>query len=116
MFLGLLFVLSLWFHFPKENYMAKFVFTTDEDLETMIYNIVSKAFQNGKPNDQLTSTPEPLIKGIHSLGKFLNVSAPRAQKLKNEKVISCFQDGRLVLFDPKTVRAEMAAYNQRKKR
>jgi hypothetical protein len=30
-------------------------------------------------------------------------------------MISCFQDGRLVLFDPKTVSAEMAANNQCKK-
>lgn len=57
-----------------------------------------------------------LIKGIHQLAAFLKVSPARAQKLKNEKIISCFQDGRLVLFNPETVLSEMAAYNEKKGR
>lgn len=86
---------------------------TEQEFKEMLSDAVHEAL--GAP----TKTADPkreFIKGIHNLAKFLNVSAPRAQKLKNEKVLSCFQDGRLVLFDPETVRAEMAAYNQSKKR
>lgn len=74
------------------------------------------AVRNAMGDQAQPAAPKEFIKGIHALGIFLKVSAPRAQKLKNEKVISCFQDGRLVLFDPDTVRKEMANYNQKKRK
>jgi hypothetical protein len=58
--------------------------------------------------------PEPFIKGIHELAKFLRVSPARAQKLKNEGVIPYWQDGRTLLFDPEKVREAMSSINSPK--
>lgn len=85
-------------------------FSEDEFQERL--NI---AVRNAMGTQTQPTAPREFIKGIHALAEFLHVSPPRAQKLKNEKVISCFQDGRLVLFDPDIVRKEMAAYNQNRK-
>lgn len=93
--------------------MVQIIGLTEVEFQEKINIAVRNAM--GTPT-QTSTAPKEFIKGIHALAKFLKVSPPRAQKLKNEKVISCFQDGRLVLFDPDTVRAEMAAYNQSKKR
>lgn len=54
------------------------------------------------------TTPQPFIKGIHELAKFLQVSPARAQKLKNEGVFPYWQDGRTLLFDPEKVRQAMS--------
>ena len=89
-------------------------FTEDEFQERL--NIAVRNAIGNQTHTTATPKEKEFIKGIHELAAFLKVSPPRAQKLKNEKVISCFQDGRLVLFDPDTVRAEMAAFNQSKKR
>lgn len=78
--------------------------------------IIKNAVRDTMPEDLKTSTPQPPIKGIHALAKFLGVSAPRAQKLKNENVFPFFQDGRLVLFDPDKVREAMTGYNKKKVR
>jgi hypothetical protein len=64
-----------------------------------------------RKEDKATS-PQPFIKGIHELAKFLRVSPARAQKLKNEKIIPCFQDGRLVLFETEIVLQSMRDYNK----
>ena len=84
---------------------------TEEQLTVIIKNAV----RDTMPNDLKAATPQPPIKGIHALAKFLGVSAPRAQKLKNEKVFPFFQDGRLVLFDPDKVREAMAGYNTKRR-
>ncbi len=56
--------------------------------------------------------PKQFIRGIHGLAKFLGVSPTRAQKLKNDGVISCWQDGRVVLFDPDRVTADLMKSNK----
>ena len=95
-----------------QPHMNGIILTTKEELSELVSEAVRSAMSNG---NKATTQKKEFIKGIHQLAAFLKVSAPRAQKLKNEKVISCFQDGRLVLFDPDKVREEMAAYNQRKR-
>lgn len=70
--------------------------------------IVTDAVRNAMGNQTTSSEPEKPIKGIYELAKFLGVSASTAQKLKNQKIIKCFQSGSLVLFDPVQVRADMA--------
>jgi hypothetical protein len=94
--------------------MVQIIGLTESEFQDRLNIAVRKAM--GDQSQQPDTQPKEFIKGIWNLAKFLNCSAPKAQALKNNKVISCFQDGRLILFDPDTVRAEMAAYNQSKKR
>lgn len=81
-----------------------------EQLEVLMERVVQKVL-SGLP--QRAGPSEP-IKGIHELAAYLKVSPGRAQKLKNEKIVPCFQDGRLVLFDREKVRIAMETYNQQK--
>ena len=49
--------------------------------------------------EEATPKPAPeIIKGITGLAKFLNISTPTAQKLKNSKKIPFRQYGRIVIF------------------
>ncbi|MFA5970785.1 MAG: DUF3853 family protein [Lentimicrobiaceae bacterium] len=73
--------------------------------------IVSKAVRAAMVGIQNPVVPKTQIKGIHELAEFLKISPGRAQKLKNEEVIPCFQDGRLVLFDPDKVLKAMENHN-----
>jgi hypothetical protein len=57
-------------------------------------------------------TPEPPIKGIHELAKFIRVSPARAQKMKNDGLFPYWQDGRTLLFDPAEVRKAMQGGNK----
>jgi len=83
---------------------------TPEQLEYLIERAVQKALSGQTVREE---SREP-IKGIHELAAYLNISPSRAQKLKNEKIVPCFQDGRLVLFDREKVRQAMETHNQRK--
>lgn len=83
---------------------------TRDELES----IVTKAVQEALSHLHKPEGAQIHIKGIHQLADFLKISPGRAQKLKNEKVIPYFQDGRLVLFDPIKVREAMEAYNKKK--
>lgn len=79
-----------------------------DELEEIVAKAVRAAVA-GHQNPQVSKTH---IKGIHELAQFLQISPGRAQKLKNEKVIPCFQDGRLVLFDPDQVLKAMENHNE----
>ena len=82
------------------------------DLVDMIANEVeSRMNQNSGVG---ISSPQPFIKGIHELAKFLKVSPARAQKLKNEGTFPYWQDGRTLLFDPDKVRDAMSNISKRK--
>ena len=73
-----------------------------EIIQAAVKSIV---FENsGKPKPDKAKS---FIRGIHGLAKFLGVSPTRAQKLKNDGVISYWQDGRTVLFDPEKVVNEL---------
>ena len=72
--------------------------------------LIKDAVREAMPKEVRESTPQPFIKGIHELAKFLKVSPARAQKLKNENVFPYFQDGRILLFDPDAVRLSMKVY------
>ena len=74
--------------------------------------IISDAVRNAMPKELKESTPQPFIKGIHELAKYLRVSPVRAQKLKNEGVFPYWQDGRTLLFDPDKVRQSMQKLNK----
>lgn len=70
--------------------------------------MISSAVREAMPAEIKQATPQPFIKGIHQLAKFLQVSPVRAQKLKNEGAFPYWQDGRTLLFDPDKVRAAMS--------
>ena len=69
--------------------------------------IVTDAVRNALGNHSTSTEPEKAIKGLANLAAFLGVSVSTAQKLKNQKIIPCFQTGSLVLFDPIKVREAM---------
>lgn len=71
----------------------------------LIYVAVKSALD--KRGESKQTPPQPFIKGIHELAKFLKISPARAQKLKNEGVFPYWQDGRTLLFDPEKVRQVM---------
>jgi hypothetical protein len=74
--------------------------------------IISDAVRIAMPSNIQESTPQPFIKGIHELAKFLRVSPVRAQKLKNEGAFPYWKDGRTLLFDPDKVRQSMQKLNK----
>lgn len=76
---------------------------TPDELKQMIHEAVRRSM----PTSLNEAAPQPFIKGIHELAKFLRVSPVRAQKLKNEGVFPYWQDGRTLLFDPEQVRSVM---------
>lgn len=78
---------------------------TESELKTMIYSAVRAALDERESPPR--TSPQPFIKGIHELARFLKVSPGRAQKLKNEGVIPYWQDGRTLLFDPEIVKRVM---------
>lgn len=78
--------------------------------------MIAEAVREAMPEEVKQSTPQPFIKGIHELAKFLRVSPVRAQKLKNEGVFPYWQDGRTLLFDPDKVREAMHNYNVKRRR
>ncbi len=55
------------------------------------------------------------IKGIHGLARFLGISTTKAQKMKNEGMIPCYQTGRTIFFDPEKVREAVAGIGIKKK-
>jgi hypothetical protein len=85
-------------------------------LETMPNALSEMAEKIDEIKNILSETqqtaPEPFIKGIHELAKFLQISPARAQKLKNENTFPYWQDGRTLLFDPRKIRDVMN--NQRR--
>lgn len=85
--------------------------TKDELIE--IINQAVRAALNSSENEE---SPKILIKGIHELAAFLNISPSRAQKLKNEKIIPFWQDGRLVIFDSRKVLEAMREQQNSKKK
>ena len=89
-----------------------FIQLSKEELTSIINDAVRTAVPtiiNEKPS-------KPFIKGIYELASFLGVSAPTAQRLKNEGVFPYFQNNRLLLFDPIKVRIAMEEYHQNSKR
>jgi len=65
--------------------------------------------------DEKHISPAGYIKGIHELASYLRISPTKAQKLKNDGVIPCFQDGRTIFFDPAKVMEAMARMGSKKK-
>ncbi len=77
---------------------------SESELKTLVYVAVKAALDEQESTNQ---DPQPFIKGIHELAKFLRISPARAQKLKNKGVFPFWQDGRTLLFDPEKVRQAM---------
>jgi hypothetical protein len=84
---------------------------SETQLKILIYNVVKSALSE---IDNKQIAPEPPIRGIHELAKFLRISAPRAQQLKNDKIFPYFQNGRTLLFDPQKVRESMQKIQPKK--
>ena len=87
------------------------VITVDE-----FKRLLDETVRGALPLKTEESSPQPFIKGIHELSRFLKVSPARAQKLKNEGVFPYWQDGRTLLFDPEKVRQAMSYINKKGKR
>lgn len=86
--------------------MNELIITNKEDLQ----HLINEAIRSALPTTTTTAIeakPEPFIKGVHQLAKFLRVSPARAQKMKNEGLFPYFQNGRTLLFDPQAVRMAM---------
>ena len=91
-----------------------FISFPKEEFQSLIIDCVNSCLKyNTQPGQ---SSPQPFIKGIHELSRFLKVSPARAQKLKNEGVFPYWQDGRTLLFDPEKVREAMSTINKRRTR
>ena len=84
--------------------MNNLILVTKEQLHEIVTIAVREAIGD-RPT--VTVSPEQPIKGIHQLAKFLGISPVTAQKLKNNGSLPYWQSGRLVLFDPVTVRKAM---------
>lgn len=85
------------------------------DKEELV-NIINDAVQAAMPKSSNETSPQPFIKGIHELARFLKVSPARAQKMKNEGLFPFWQDGRTLLFDPNKVREAMAGFHKKGRR
>jgi len=84
-------------------------------LETMpnaLSEMAEKIYQIKNILSETQPAPEPFIKGIHELAKFLQISPARAQKLKNANTFPYWQDGRTLLFDPRKIRDVMNNQNR----
>jgi len=99
----------------KQNNMERGILIQELGREELV-QMIAQAVRDGQPEDVKQVTPQPFIKGIHELAKFLRVSPVRAQKLKNEGVFPYWQDGRTLLFDPDKVREAMHNYNGKRRR
>jgi len=66
------------------------------------------------PTEPTPADPEPLIYGINGLAKFLQVSAPTAQKIKNSGKIPFSQVERTIIFRKTEVLEALS--NTKKKR
>ncbi len=82
---------------------------SEQDFSRIIQNAVAAGITNSK---KPALSEKSLIRGIGGLADFLGISKPRAQRLKNEGVLSCFQQDGLVIFNSETVLSELSAYNQ----
>jgi hypothetical protein len=91
-----------------------FISLPKDELQSIIIDCVNSCLKYNKQPGP--SSPQPFIKGIHELARFLKVSPARAQKLKNEGVFPYWQDGRTLLFDPDKVREAMSNYNKKGRR
>jgi len=86
-----------------------------EELVSLIADEVENRLRkSSSSSDSSEDSPKRFIKGIHELAQYLQISTLKAQRLKNEGVIPCWQDGRIVLFDPVEVRKAMAGIEQSK--
>lgn len=89
------------------------IVTTTQELTALVESAVERAIT------KVTSTietptpdkPEQFIRGIKGLAAFLKVSIPTAQKMKNNGVFPCYQDGRVCVFKPNEVLKGMSNRN-----
>jgi hypothetical protein len=85
-----------------------------QDLETIIQNSIKKAVAESlRQSTPQATDPEPFIKGIHRLAKYLGISPTMAQKLKNEGIFECFQYDKTLLFDKQKIKEALANYNKK---
>lgn len=82
-------------------------------LEMAKDNIKDSIFRNNKVDSQPTNDPQPYIRGIHRLAKYLGISPTMAQKLKNEGIFGCFQYDKTVLFEKQKVKEALNNYNKK---
>jgi len=84
------------------------------ELENIIQNSIKKAVAESlNQNSQQATDPEPFVKGIHGLAKYLGISPTMAQKLKNEGIFQCFQYDKTLLFDKQKIKEALLNYNKR---
>jgi len=76
------------------------VIITPQELSALVENAVEKVLtKRASAIDSAKPEPESFfIRGIKGLAEYLHVSVPTAQKLKNNRVFPCYQDGRVCVF------------------
>ena len=74
------------------------VIITPQELSALVENAVEKVLTKITSNEPAAPAPDTFIRGIKGLAAFLHVSIPTAQKLKNNRVFPCYQDGRVCVF------------------
>lgn len=89
--------------------MDNIVITTKSELTALIEIAVEKAITKiSSESIPASKEPEKIIRGIRGLAAFLHVSIPTAQKLKNNHVFPCYQDGRVCVFKEREVLTAMS--------
>lgn len=80
----------------------------DQRVDEKVDNVIKSALaENNYHKKEDSTSDEHLIRGLSGLAKFLNVSIPTAQKLKNSKVFPYYQWGRILVFKKQEVLAGM---------
>lgn len=90
--------------------MDTIIVTTPKELTAIVESAVEKALsQRAKAIEPEKTESDVFIRGINGLAEFLHVSTPTAQKMKNNKLFPCYQDGRVCVFKANEVLKAMRA-------
>ncbi|NDW11970.1 DUF3853 family protein [Bacteroides sp. 214] len=83
--------------------------TIKEYVNEVVNDVVKATLAERETHEAKKQEQETtLIRGISGLAKFLDVSVPTAQKIKNQKLFPCTQWGRILIFKSDEVLAGMA--------
>lgn len=89
----------------------KIIITTEDELSYLIRKSIREAVDGILKNNP-SIDPEPFVKGIHGLAKYLGISPTMAQKLKNEGIFQCFQYDKTLIFDKQKIKEALNNYKE----
>jgi hypothetical protein len=99
----------------KQNQQTEIIVISKYELQCMIESIVKQALNESESKIIHTESEPTIIRGLSGLAKFLNVSIPTAQKLKNKGVFPHYQWGRILVFKQNEVLEAMGKRNFKNK-